>query len=394
METPSPSETVEDEQLLDDSALANIPTNVLTVHNVLASGSLACNERLDLDKCCMVLGNSYYSPAEFPALRVDVRGERSALFTISLFESGRIQSTGGCRPIEAKKAMIKIGRRLRQKLGYAITFQNFEIQNILAVYDAGFPVSLPHFSASFHGHVYYEPDRFPAARVRIPVPARTQLKKEGDEMKKEEDQTEQRVSAKLRKLMIGDASPASEVSGGVGSYMITATARRPVTTRQRQEKMPKEETVTANVFSTGKITFTGAKSIASLNYALTKLKPVIGVPGADHGVPLSLDGSLLPPTNLNPDLRARIARLQQQEATTTPPYMFPYHPPPPSTFLVPPPTGVSSFVPPATYLQELQQVTGSPAPSLPLEDAANNGRPSLPLSSGFFTGTHISRALS
>lgn len=42
---------------------------MLTVHNVLASATLSALQKIDLDKCSVLFGNSYYNPAEFPALR-------------------------------------------------------------------------------------------------------------------------------------------------------------------------------------------------------------------------------------------------------------------------------------------------------------------------------------
>lgn len=125
---------------------------------------------------------------------------------------------------------------------------------------------------------------FTGARAKIVIP-----KKEAGVEKNDadsDDAPDRRAALKLRKLMMGESASESDLISGpgksssssaVGSYMVGAGSKRTASTRQRDEKVAKEETVTANVFSTGKITFTGAKSIASLNYALEKLKSAIGL---------------------------------------------------------------------------------------------------------------------
>lgn len=114
-----------------------------------------------------------------------------------------------------------------------------------------------------------------AARVRIPVPAK---KASSDEAKaqvvdgaqtilenKQSGDSASAVSRKLRRLMMGDPENTEDSTtlssgGAVGSYIITAGAKRAVSTlRSKEDKLSKEECVTANVFSTGKITLTGAK---------------------------------------------------------------------------------------------------------------------------------------
>ncbi|XP_053992226.1 uncharacterized protein LOC128883659 [Hylaeus volcanicus] len=261
---------------------------VLVIHNVLASATFECNNKIDLDKSSTVLGNSYYNPEEFPALRIDVRGKSGSIYTLSLFESGKIQSTGGCRTYEVKTAMIKISKRLAAKLNYKINLKNFEIQNVLAVYDNCYPINLVKFVSDFNGIVDYEPDRFPAARVRIVVPPlesalnNSNSQAELDHLKVTQEKKKKNVSVKLRRLLMGELESEKHcleslsTEGAVGSYMITSGAKRAYTPHTLKEaKINKEESVTANVFSTGKITFTGAKSIRSLNYVVEILKPFV-----------------------------------------------------------------------------------------------------------------------
>lgn len=111
-------------------------------------------------------------------------------------------------------------------------------------------------------------------------------------MEVKDDNLNRRAAWKLRKLMMGESASESELmylkgaavandrnkcGSGVGSYLVSCGNKRTASIRDQDEKQSKEEVVTANVFSTGKITFTGAKSINSLNCALEKLKPAIGL---------------------------------------------------------------------------------------------------------------------
>lgn len=304
---------------------------VLIIHNVLASATFECNNKIDLDKSSTVLGNSYYNPEEFPALRIDVRGKSGSIYTLSLFESGKIQSTGGCRTYEVKTAMIKISKRLATKLNYKINLKNFEIQNVLAVYDNCYPINLVKFVSDFNGIVDYEPDRFPAARVRIVVPPLESVLKNSNcqaehDHSKVTQEKKKNVSVKLRRLLMGELesekhcleSVSTDVA--VGSYMITNGAKRAYTPNTLKEaKVNKEESVTANVFSTGKITFTGAKSIRSLNYVVEILKPFVDS-YSFHSSSLKTPTSL-PLLNLNsindPDVLTGIQLFHEAEDTTS-----------------------------------------------------------------------------
>eukprot|EP01070_Trichotokara_eunicae_P009706 Trichotokara_eunicae@DN615_c0_g1_i2.p1 len=188
---------------------------------------------------CGAFGNSYYNPEEFPATRIDIRARSGSVYTISVFESGKIQSTGGCWPEEAKISMKKVAKKMISKLDYKkVKFRNFEVQNILAVIDIGFPISL-HQLCRVYPTVDYEPERFPAVRVRVPMAAR--------------------------------ATPVVQVATGPSSKAMSRRAAA------RLKETPKEEVVTVNVFSTGKITFTGGKSVTSIQTALTQLKDYLEI---------------------------------------------------------------------------------------------------------------------
>eukprot|EP00917_Polyrhabdina_sp_WS-2016_P012259 GHVP01026983.1.p1 GENE.GHVP01026983.1~~GHVP01026983.1.p1 ORF type:complete len:254 (-),score=46.52 GHVP01026983.1:648-1352(-) len=207
--------TVKEEELGNegDDEVPETEEHVLTIHNVLAAANMG-DVKLDMDKVSQILGNSYWQPSEFPSVRVDVKLNGNA-YTISIFETGKMQSTGGCRPEESKRSMMKISKKLRNNFpDLPIKFRDFQVQNILAVINLGHKISLSKLEKVYIDSDY-EPQRFPALRARIPV-----------------DVPDQR-------------------------------------------KMKSKQVVTVNIFSTGNITFTGGKSPGSIEMALAVILPYI-----------------------------------------------------------------------------------------------------------------------
>eukprot|EP00920_Eleutheroschizon_duboscqi_P007555 GHVT01017229.1.p5 GENE.GHVT01017229.1~~GHVT01017229.1.p5 ORF type:complete len:123 (-),score=20.23 GHVT01017229.1:1137-1505(-) len=66
--------------------------------------------------------------------------------------------------------MKKIARRLRDHPSsrYPIRFSSFEVSNLLATYSVGFPIVL-RLLCRLVPNVDYEPERFPAARIKVPM---------------------------------------------------------------------------------------------------------------------------------------------------------------------------------------------------------------------------------
>lgn len=186
----------------------------IAIHNILASANLNC--RCSLDDACLVLGNctNTVKSNELPCIRIEVKSQCKRVHTVSLFENGTIQSTGGNDIIASKTAMKKVAKRLRDKLQYPVRFTGFEVQHILAGVDVGFPISLRHFCSAYKG-VEYDPERFSAARVKVPI----------------------------------DVPPP----------------------KSKNNKRAREHMITVNVYHTGKITFTGAKTLESIQTTHSRL---------------------------------------------------------------------------------------------------------------------------
>eukprot|EP00922_Rhytidocystis_sp_ex-Travisia-forbesii_P030690 GHVS01045306.1.p1 GENE.GHVS01045306.1~~GHVS01045306.1.p1 ORF type:complete len:229 (+),score=20.74 GHVS01045306.1:110-796(+) len=184
----------------------------LVVHNVLMSSQVSCP--LDLDLCCCHFGNAVYNPEDFRCLRIDVKSSSREVISISVFSNGKMQATGGRTVESTRRALKKVAKRLSgPPLNYQVAFKKPEVSNMLAVFDVGYSINLVLLSRGCRG-TDYEPERFPGARIKIPIP------------------------------------PAHS----------TAPLRR-------QHGSSKEEVVTASVFSTGKISLVAGRSQKSLYYA-------------------------------------------------------------------------------------------------------------------------------
>ncbi|KAJ1608591.1 transcription factor TFIID [Cryptosporidium canis] len=140
---------------------------VLNIYNVLASANIGVN--IDLTWFTETFGNTYYDPQEFPAARVDVLDRLTkSVVTISVFSNGKTQATGGVSVGCTKNSLKKIARKLRKKGLRKAKLLGFEVHNIQAVIDAGFPIDL-RVLREIYVFVDYEPERNPGLRIRIPV---------------------------------------------------------------------------------------------------------------------------------------------------------------------------------------------------------------------------------
>eukprot|EP01053_Blabericola_migrator_P007734 Blabericola_migrator_1__7733@NODE_394_length_8993_cov_144_363433_g314_i0_p3_GENE_NODE_394_length_8993_cov_144_363433_g314_i0NODE_394_length_8993_cov_144_363433_g314_i0_p3_ORF_typecomplete_len273_score46_29TBP/PF00352_21/2e06TBP/PF00352_21/9_6e16_NODE_394_length_8993_cov_144_363433_g314_i010631881 len=214
----------------------------LRIHNVLALAYIKCERALSLDELTPLFINSYYNTKGFPALRIEVKGPLTGTcYTISLFDGGRIQSAGGCMPREAGICMKKVIRRIMQRLNVKIEFSKFEVHNLLGVVDLGMEINLPKLHSLAPGTKDYEPEKFPALRVSLPVP------------KLPQDDKAQPTPSKTDTIQVKKA--AAKI------------------TQERKKK--KVESITASIFSNGKINFVGGKSVKSIVMIIDELRPFI-----------------------------------------------------------------------------------------------------------------------
>ncbi|EZG88187.1 putative transcription factor TFIID, protein TBP [Gregarina niphandrodes] len=221
----------------------------LRIHNVLALAVLESDEKINLDEAVKLFINASYVPEIFPAVRIEVRGQiTGAMYTISLFDGGRIQSAGGCMPREAGLCMKRVARRLRKGLNIRVKFRSFEIHNLLGVVDICKRIDLNKMYQVAPGTTDYEPSKFPALRVSVPVPERVRERKRQQE---------------LEPMMNSQAPEDTLRRKREAARIITGSKKKKV------------ETITASIFTNGKINFVGGKSVESIVAVLEELKPYI-----------------------------------------------------------------------------------------------------------------------
>lgn len=87
--------------------------------------------------------------------------------TALIFSSGKIVCTGSSDEIQSKIAARKFARII-QKLGYPVTFNNFQVQNIVGSCDTGIAIDLEKISQKYGGeYCSYEPEIFPGLVYRM-----------------------------------------------------------------------------------------------------------------------------------------------------------------------------------------------------------------------------------
>lgn len=221
------------------------------IHNILASAQLCDGNgkpvKLNLNDVADLFLNSYYDKVEFAALRLTYVYQGSS-YAISIFESGRIQTTGGVNIDLANYVLLKIAKRMAVHLNVfsetTLSLENFDVQNILAVLDLERIINLERLAETVPGGVDYEPEKFPAARFRIPVDA---------------DFNPEDFGLTMEELNSGSAQNKHLTEMQRRATMDLRSEQEKAKSRSRISRMDKAEFVTINVFSSGKINFTGAK---------------------------------------------------------------------------------------------------------------------------------------
>ncbi|KAJ1612868.1 transcription factor TFIID [Cryptosporidium canis] len=221
---------------------------VLNIYNVLASANIGVN--IDLTWFTETFGNTYYDPQEFPAARVDVLDRLTkSVVTISVFSNGKTQATGGVSVGCTKNSLKKIARKLRKKGLKKAKLLGFEVHNIQAVIDAGFPIDL-RVLREIYVFVDYEPERNPGLRIRIPV---LYL---GDQ-----ECNPEYLQRQLLAHQYGNVGQNKDKSGRANSPASCKNA--------------KIEIVTLTIHFSGKIGMAGGRSVDGLQRVLDYIRPYL-----------------------------------------------------------------------------------------------------------------------
>ncbi|PIC39494.1 hypothetical protein B9Z55_011165 [Caenorhabditis nigoni] len=109
--------------------------------------------------------------AEFDAVIMRIREPKT---TALIFSSGKIVCTGA-KSEESSRLAARKYARIVQKIGYNTRFSEFEVQNVVASFDAGFGIQLDALSIVHSRFCTYEPEIFPGLVYRTVEPRATLL---------------------------------------------------------------------------------------------------------------------------------------------------------------------------------------------------------------------------
>jgi transcription initiation factor TFIID TATA-box-binding protein len=140
------------------------PEPKIEIQNVVASVTL--NQKLDLQAIQNAFPQVDYKPAQFPGLVFRLEKPRTATL---IFSSGKMVCTGAKSEEEARRAVMRVVRLLKEK-GFLIKEEPIiEIQNIVASIDLFGRIDLE-LAANTLENVMYEPEQFPGLIYRMLSP--------------------------------------------------------------------------------------------------------------------------------------------------------------------------------------------------------------------------------
>lgn len=152
-------------QKLDFKTLGqrNLEQKVPPFHlqNVVSTFNLGC-KGLNLHQIALEYKCMEFNPQNFAAATMRTTEPRT---TSLAFASGNMVVTGSKSTAESRLAARKYVR-IFQKLGIPVMFKNFEIQNIVASANVGFPIKLKDIADKFGLYVSFTPDLFPGLIFR------------------------------------------------------------------------------------------------------------------------------------------------------------------------------------------------------------------------------------
>ena len=134
------------------------------IENIVASAVL--NQTINLKSIVKAFLDVEYRPNVFPGLVFRLKRPKTATL---IFETGRMVCTGAKSEREAKRAVNKVVRELRDRGIEVFGKPSIQIQNIVASVSLGGEIDLE--SAVYNlKRIMYEPEQFPGAIYRMESP--------------------------------------------------------------------------------------------------------------------------------------------------------------------------------------------------------------------------------
>ena len=137
---------------------------VINVENVVTSATL--DQKIDLQAILKVFRNAEYRPKQFPGLVFSLKRPKTATL---IFASGKMVCTGAKSGKQARNAVRKVVRDLRNSGIIILSQPKIDIVNIVASGDLGGYVDLEEAVRTMD-NVMYEPEQFPGLIYRMSDP--------------------------------------------------------------------------------------------------------------------------------------------------------------------------------------------------------------------------------
>ena len=136
----------------------------INVVNVVASASL--NQKIDLLAILKVFRNVEYRPKKFPGLVFRLKKPKTATL---IFSTGKMVCTGSKSEKQARSAVHKVVRELKNNGIIILNKPKIEIQNMVASANLHSKIDLE-VAADVLDNVMYEPEQFPGLIYRMKNP--------------------------------------------------------------------------------------------------------------------------------------------------------------------------------------------------------------------------------
>jgi len=136
----------------------------ITIENVVATASL--DQRIDLNAIVKSHPGVEYRPTQFPGLVFRLKKPKTATL---IFNSGKMVCTGAKSEKEARRAVMKVVKELKERGILIIGKPKLKIQNIVASGGLGGTIDLEKATYSL-GKTMYEPEQFPGLIYRMAEP--------------------------------------------------------------------------------------------------------------------------------------------------------------------------------------------------------------------------------
>ncbi|MCW4041648.1 MAG: TATA-box-binding protein [Candidatus Bathyarchaeota archaeon] len=134
------------------------------MENVVASATLKQN--IDLNSVVKAFPNVEYRPEQFPGLVFRLKKPKTATL---IFGSGKMVCTGAKSERQAKKAVRKVVRELKNNGILIVGKPIIQVQNIVASASLGGRIDLEKSTYTL-GRTMYEPEQFPGLIYRMDTP--------------------------------------------------------------------------------------------------------------------------------------------------------------------------------------------------------------------------------